>query len=525
MFSFQHSNVLLYLWILPLMLALFFYYVRWQQSKMKLLGNQQVIQHLLPKASRNKYLKFILFLLVFVLLILTLAGPRIGTSIVSETKQSKDIVFCLDISNSMNALDVGTSRLEKAKLFLQQFIQQNNSNQIGLVVFAGNAYISVPLTLDANALILNIQVLSSGAITAQGTNIGAALKSAQVLFNNKSNSAKSIVVITDGEDHEDDFENILETCKEENIVINTIGIGNSNGIEIMDIQTNTAMLDDNGQHIVSKLNDDILKKMANKTGGNYFLLQNIQSSISSLNNSIHSITGSQNVENKYKVYNHYFQYVLIMAIVLLCMYLLVPFFYIKSNSKIVKAIILACFFTAFQEPLLAQEKEAKLYLKEGKLQYKNKNFPDAIAEFQKVLLQSKATALQKYSALFNMGNSYCRQQQWQSAIDNYKQSLAINPNSLNAKNNLVYAQKKLEQQKKHQEQQENQSKTKPNNKDSSKPKERPKQQHQNPQKTPSKLTPQQAKQLLDGLKQDEQKILKNKIGNNNPAQNKFRKDW
>lgn len=172
------------------------------------------------------------------------------------------------------------------------------------------------------------------------------------------------------------------------------------------------------------------------------------------------------------------------------------------------------------------QSQAKQSLKKGKLEYKNKNYPQAITNFQQVITQPNAKLLEQFSAHFNTGNSYCKQQQWQQAIENYKKSLAINPNNLNAKNNLVYAQKKLqEQQQQQQKQKQNQQQQQQQKPDSNKQAKQDSKPQQKPQQQPSKLTQEQAKQLLDGLKQDEQKILKSKIGDNNPQQNKLRKDW
>jgi Mg-chelatase subunit ChlD len=527
MFSFQNNAALMYLWFLPILALLYFYYLRWRTNKLKLLGNVQLVQALLPAQAKNPFAKLLLFLLIIATCIFALAGPRLGTSTVSEAKQSKDILFCLDISNSMNSRDVGSTRLEKAKLFLQQCVLANIGNQMGLIVFAGNAYISVPLTLDVDALLLNIQVLSTDAITAQGTNIGAALKAALQMFNTKSNSGKSIVLITDGEDHEGDFSQALDNCITENISVNTIGVGQPQGIELLDLKTNTPMFDDNGQRIISKLDEQMLQKIANKSNGAYWQLQNVNSVVAQLNSSIKKLNGGNTLDNKFKVYNHYFQYALLPCVLLLILYLIWPLLYTMRVARGLKTILIISFLSISTKAVYAQNPLATQRIKEGKALYKLQKYPDAVTTFRSVLPLQKASPQQQSSALFNIGNGYCKQQQWQAAIENYKQSLAINPNNLTAKNNLVYAQKKLQQEQQKKEQGNKNNRPKPSNSDSNKakPNNEPQAKEPQPQQTPSKLTQEQAKQLLDGLKQEEQKILKSKIGNNNPSQNKLRKDW
>lgn len=332
--SFQHTSALIYLWFIPIIIGLAIYFMRWRKSKLSLLGDAQLVKNLLPTQNAFSKIRFLVLLLSIFFVIISLAGPRIGTKTITETKQTRDVVFCIDLSNSMNASDVATTRLDKAKQFVQQVIKQNPNNQMGLVVFAGNAYISVPLTLDADAILLNLQVLSTNAITAQGTNIGAALKSAHLMFNSKSNSGKSIVLISDGEDHEQEVSEIITTIADDGIEVNTIGIGNAQGTQILDVQTKTPMLDDNGQQIISKLNEELLQEIATKTDGTYFNLQNIGQTATAVSIAINKLQGTSTKSSNFTVYNHYFQYLLLPAILMFVLFLLMPFNPITSFKKI-----------------------------------------------------------------------------------------------------------------------------------------------------------------------------------------------
>jgi Ca-activated chloride channel homolog len=317
-FQFSHNSAFYLLLLLPICLFAFWWYQRWRGVQLKKLGDYQLVQNMLKGESTKWVLtKMILLLLGLFLLIISLADPRSSGAQQNMKTISKEIVFALDLSNSMLATDVAPSRLEKAKLMIAKLLDTNMQDKVGLVVFAGNAYIAVPITIDVESIKMNLESVNPSMLPTQGTNISQAITRAAECFNTKREGGKAIVLITDGEDHEQGIKDAIQKCKSNNIKIITVGIGSPNGANIIDPETMQPKIDADGKEIISKLNEEELVSIAKEADGVYVPLQNMQDACNGINNSIRGMQATEENNESLLVYSHYFQWLLLPAILLI----------------------------------------------------------------------------------------------------------------------------------------------------------------------------------------------------------------
>jgi Ca-activated chloride channel family protein len=278
-YQFQYPQAFWLLALVPFFGLLFLSYQLWKKRKVKKLGNVSLVKSLYKNHSPVKsIIKTCLVLLAFSLGCLALANPRIPDEASAEARKGIDIVIALDVSNSMKATDIAPDRLNKAKQFISKLIDNLQDDRIGLVVFAGSAYAQMPLTFDHEAARLYVSAADPSAITAQGTSITDAFMKSNLLFSEQSDRFRSVILITDGETHDD---NALEETKElasKGIMINTVGIGSAEGATITD-SSGTPKKDASGQVVISKLNEQILKQVAAATHGTYVHLESTDAAV------------------------------------------------------------------------------------------------------------------------------------------------------------------------------------------------------------------------------------------------------
>jgi Ca-activated chloride channel family protein len=274
--QFQYPQALWLLALLPLFTALFLAYQWWRRRALKRLGNPALVNALLPAYSPARTgLKFFLFLLAFALGCIALANPRRPSKVQQDARAGIDVVLALDVSNSMLATDVAPSRLLRAKSLLVRLIDQLPDDRIGLVLFAGNAYIQMPLTTDHGAAKLFIATASPAVVTAQGTAIGEALQRSNLAFG-ESERFKSVVLLSDGETHDETAVQEAQNLASRGVMVNTVGIGLPEGGSLYDTLTNAPRRDASGNVIISRLNEALLQQIATTTNGIYRTLDNTE---------------------------------------------------------------------------------------------------------------------------------------------------------------------------------------------------------------------------------------------------------
>ena len=277
MFSFEHTNYLTgLLFIIPVML-LFFTVLQWKKKVRKALGDEKLINQLTKNYSEKRFrLKFILITAAIALLIIAAANLRKPIAGEKERKAGIDVMIALDVSKSMWAEDTKPSRLDAAKQFVSSLIDRMGDNRVGIVLFAGKAFLQMPLTSDLSVAKLYVSNASPDAVPMQGTVVGDALQLCENSLDTKEKKYKSVVLISDGEDHDPNSTNVLQALSDNGVVVNTIGIGSAAGAPIMEPGASAYKTDINGQTVISKLNEAELQQIAQQTGGVYNHLDNAE---------------------------------------------------------------------------------------------------------------------------------------------------------------------------------------------------------------------------------------------------------
>lgn len=270
-FRFGNPEYLYLLFLLPIIIFLFIFWRINRKKKLKKIGDSNLINQLILDESKYKpYIKLILNLLLITSLIIALANPQIGSKIEKVQRSGIEIMFALDVSNSMLAEDYQPNRLERAKQILNKFVDQLISDKVGLVVFAGDAFLQMPLTTDYSAAKLMISTSSTDLIGTQGTAIGKAIDICRASFSKDKTIHKVIVLITDGENHEDDALGSAKAAADEGIRIFTIGVGNPSGAPIpIRPGTNDFLRDSKGEVVITKMSPELLSSIASAGNGKF----------------------------------------------------------------------------------------------------------------------------------------------------------------------------------------------------------------------------------------------------------------
>jgi Ca-activated chloride channel homolog len=277
--QFQYPEALWLLCLVPLIILLYLAYLRWRNRASTRIGEKNLVKRLYPSySSRRATLKFALIVIAFFLGCIAVANPRTRGAASNDMRSGIDVVFALDVSNSMLATDVSPNRLAKAKDLIRTMIKQMPDNRIGLILFAGSAYVQVPPTFDHNMVEMNVRNSGPGTITAQGTAINDALKKSALALAGSEDRYQSIVLISDGESHDEDALETVKELSDEGILVNTVGIGSVGGSTIIDTATGRPRTDEGGQVVVSKLNEELLNTIAKSANGKYIHLNDVEQS-------------------------------------------------------------------------------------------------------------------------------------------------------------------------------------------------------------------------------------------------------
>lgn len=317
MIKFEHPEYLHLLWLLLIVGLLFAFFIFWRNKTSQKFAQKENFQILAPRISNLKhYIKFTLLALSFVALTIGLANPQIGTKLETVKREGVDVMIALDVSKSMDAKDTQPSRMLKAKQFVSNLVNKMSNDRIGLIVFAGNAYLQMPLTVDYSAAKMYLKQIDTDLIPTQGTAIGDAIDIAKISFPENSENQKVLIVISDGENHEGDAEDAIKEAKNNGIKVITVGVGSDKGAPIP-IGTNGQFKKDNeGNVITTKLNEDMLKNLAAEANGKYYNISD-EKTIEKIVASLGSLDGKVFEEKVVTDYKDQFQIFIGIAFVLL----------------------------------------------------------------------------------------------------------------------------------------------------------------------------------------------------------------
>jgi len=282
-FQFQYTELLWLFAALGIFVLLFFLLLRWKKRTVKKIGDKRLVKQLTKNFSSRLFnLKFILFLLAFTLGIVAVANLRKPGTADNIARKGIDVVIALDVSKSMLATDLAPNRLERAKQMVLKLMDRMPDDRIALVLFAGKAYMQMPLTVDHGAAAIFVSSASPDAVPTQGTVFSEALQMSAKAFNTKEGRFKSVVLISDGEDHDEETLKATDELAQQGVMVCTVGIGSAEGSQIPDSATNDFKRDAMGNVVISKLNEDILKQIAQKTNGVYVHFETGEETVNAL---------------------------------------------------------------------------------------------------------------------------------------------------------------------------------------------------------------------------------------------------
>ncbi|MCW3071497.1 MAG: hypothetical protein JWO44_1387 [Bacteroidetes bacterium] len=307
--------------IIPLALLIHWMTRKWKKKALKSYGEPAVVARLFPDLSRTKQLwKFILLNIAFALLVTGMINPQIGTKLEEVKRKGADIMICLDVSNSMRAEDLSPNRLEKSKQAIAKLLEKLEGDRIGIIVFGGEAYVQLPITTDYAAAKLFLESISTDMIPTQGTDIGKAIDLAVESFGKDEGKNKAIVIITDGENHEEDAVRAAEAAAGKGISIHTIGMGSENGAPIPEYRGNVQdgfRKDKEGNTIITKLNDQVLQEIAGAGNGIYVRATNSDAGLNHVLDQLDKLEKKQFDSKMYSDYEDRFQWFIAAALLFL----------------------------------------------------------------------------------------------------------------------------------------------------------------------------------------------------------------
>jgi Ca-activated chloride channel family protein len=334
MFRFAHSEYLNALMLIPIFLLLFLSSRWWRNKKIQQYGDKQLVKKLIPDISNFKsWLRFIVFCFAYGLLVIGIADPQIGSKTEVVKREGVDIIIALDVSNSMKAEDIKPDRLERSKQSISRLIDKLQNDRIGIIVFAGKAYVQLPLTSDFGAAKLFLSTIDSDMIPTQGTAIGAAIRLATQSMDTKDTKHKVLIIITDGENHEDDALAEAKKSSETGIIIHTIGMGSPEGAPIPVYNSNKVktgfLKDQNGSPVVTKLDASMLELIAAAGKGKFVRASNSRDGLEVLLEEINKMEKKNFGTKIFTDYEDRFQYFLVACFLLL----VVELFISERKSK------------------------------------------------------------------------------------------------------------------------------------------------------------------------------------------------
>lgn len=257
---------------LPVLVLLFGGYLLWRKAALKRFGTAALINKLYSASVIKRWVQFLVLLTAVALGILALANPRVQTSSGPDVRKGIDVVIALDVSNSMLATDVAPNRLTAAKTLINSILQKETSNRVSLILFAGNAYVQVPLTYDYSSIDLFVRAAEPGAVPSQGTALSNALDKAELAFAPSAERYKALVIISDGESHDGNAVEKATALAQKGVAVYTVGLGSAEGAPFQ--TADGEKKDASGNVIISRLNEDLLKQIAAAGKGRYFFYQN-----------------------------------------------------------------------------------------------------------------------------------------------------------------------------------------------------------------------------------------------------------
>ena len=565
---FQHTYLLHLFWLLIPLAGLVIWYFRWQKKSESSTFNACILNHIIPyKNLIQERIKLGLFFFSLIILIIAIANPQIGVKGEKIKGQGLDIILLLDVSNSMLAEDIQPNRISRSKYFIAKFLDKLKHDRVGLILFAGSSYSQVPLTIDFTSIKMSLPIIDPTNFPSQGTNIGEAVDMAGKALGLTDSKSKAIVIITDGEDHDQEANAAIEAARKNGIKVFAVGVGEEQGVPIP-VGNGEFKKDEEGNTVMTAFNRGMLENLASIGNGSFYHLGqqgNIEEDVIA---ELNKLEGKDFEESDYSNFNSYFYWFALVVLFLLFIEFVIPTVdidqFIRNITSISFLIILSLSLNA-QTSEEKQKNASRTLIRKGNSNYQNNNFEKAELNYRKALVvhpKSRTANFNLANTLYsqqkfqesidyyekcvdksddklsrartyhNLGNAFFKANQVTEAIRAYENALKLNPSDMDTKYNLALAKK---QQKNKggggkNNQQQNQDKKdnkedKKNNSGGGQPQEKP--QNNKPEEKQGKgMNKEQAQRLLEALKNQEQNTQnKMEAKKPKPEAKKREKDW
>ena len=566
MFRFENPIYLYLLVLIPILALIRFVSYRNQRKRLRQFGDPELLKQLMPDVSRFRPLvKFWVLLGALALLIVMLARPQLGTKISNEKRVGIETIIAMDISNSMLAEDVVPSRLDRSKMMVENLVDHFTNDKIGLIVFAGDAFVQLPITSDYVSAKMFLSSISPSMMASQGTDIARAIEMATHSFTQEEGIGKAIIVITDGEDHEGGALEAAKAAKDEDMRVYVLGVGSVNGAPIPVSGTGDYMKDNTGNTVMSALNEDMCKQVAQAGGGAYIHVENNSAAQQQLDNELDKLAKKETTTAVYSEFDEQFQAVGILVLLLLIVEICIldrrnPLIKrlslfkrkgVSNQESVVRSKMLMILFflltpisylffpdSCLLTPVSAQTD--RQYIRQGNKLFRSGDYPNAEVSYRKaieknpknpqavfnlgnaLMAQKKDSAavmqfdsatkletnpLRKAKAYHNVGVICQSHKMYGEAIEAYKSALRLNPADDETRYNLVLCkhQQKKQQQNQQQNQQGNNDQKQDDKKDQqNKDQQKDKQENKKQQEQPKpQMSKENAEQLLNAAIQNE----------------------
>ena len=556
MFRFEDPIYLYLLAVIPVLVIIRLLMVHQQKKRLRRFGDLELVRQLMPDVSRFRpAVKFYLLLAALALLIVLVARPQFGTKISHEKRTGIETIIAMDVSNSMLAEDVAPSRLDRSKMMVENLVDHFTNDKIGLIVFAGDAFIQLPITSDYVSAKMFLSSISPSMIATQGTDIAAAINMAVNSFTQQEGVGKAIIVITDGEDHEGRAIEAAKDAKSRGMRVYVLGVGSPNGAPIP-IGDGEYLKDNTGQTVMTGLNEQMCRELAQAGGGAYIHVDNNSNAQQQLDTELDKLAKKEIESTIYSDYDEQFQAVGIIVLLLLILEicimevknpLLRRISLFKRTPKPVTVILLLML------SVMAQAQTDRQLVRQGNKQYRLGNSAEAEVLYRKAVEKNPRNAQANYNlgnalmlqrkdslsisqleaaakletnpkrraqAYHNMGVICQQHQMFGEAIEAYKESLRNNPTDHETRYNLELCKRQQKQQN-----QQDQNKDKKDNKDNkdNKDKQQQEQQKQDEQKKKDDQKQQQKQQEPKMSRENAEQMLNAAIQEEKQTQERMKK--
>ena len=566
---------LLLILLIPLMYIAYWLMRRWRKRRIARFGDPDLVSSLAPLVPRRKgWLKLTLISLALLFFAIGMARPQLGAILMEKQVRGAEIMVVLDVSNSMLAEDYSPNRLERAKLAISKLVDELQGDRIGLIIFAGESFVQLPVTSDYVSAKIFLSSITTESVPVQGTAMGEAIRTAIRSFTSESENSRAIILITDGENHEDDPVAAARDAVDMGARVFCIGVGSPEG---KPIPMDGGLLKDNdGNIVVTRLDEKTLRDVASAGRGLYVRAGNTEFGLNPVIDEIRSLDAKDFQSVVFEEYDEQYMYFFAIALI----FMLIEFMISDTRNR--RSLfgggkgMVAVLILMLASPVMLQAQSDRSEVRAGNREFKKGEFREAELDYKRALVEDSTSITAKYNlgnALYrtesyseaelylkglgdslksvspsrasdcfhNSGNLALKQKKYQEAVDAYKESLRLEPDNFETKSNLAYAQKMLkEQQQQQQQQNQNQQQDQKDQQDQDQNKEQDQQNQDNKQdqnqdqqnqqqqqQDQPQITPQAAQQMLQAI-EDKEKQTQDKVKKAKAEQQKSKekeKNW